>query len=145
MTDIELVAAVGGVLAPIAAAGIKFLVWLANLWAAIRREEITERSARAAADREASERRDDRQVAAMDRINTTINDHTTRDVAAWTDTSKSVARLEGKVDAALGIERTPVGDEIDPPMRAGQIDGRRKLRTVPQGLRAPKPGTHHDE
>jgi len=115
---------------------LAFSRWAVGLWAQIRREDIAATTARATADRDADARQSDRQVAAIDRIAATVNDHTARDIAAQAEVKQAVVRVEAKVDAALDWqERTPVGDVGDdrPPSEYSERRPRRRLRTVPEG------------
>ena len=132
MTDPEIAITTGVAAMPLFAGFAKLVHWIVMQWAAIRREELEPRAANAAADREAAARRDDRTVAAMDRITATINDHTTRDVDAQTATSKAVVRLEGKVDEALNW-RARQGTKEPEQTPSEHSERRRRLRTPPEG------------
>lgn len=128
MTDVEVITNGGGIVAVLA-----FLRWAVGLWATVRREDIDATTKSATADRESGARQVDRQVAAIDRINATVNEHTTRDLEAQAVVREAVARVEAKFDAAIDwLERTPPPGDVDldrPPSERR----RRRLRTVPEG------------
>jgi hypothetical protein len=129
-------AMIGGA-AAVAMGGFGSMIkWTVGQWATIQRERITAETTRATADREADERRSDRQIAATDRIGVIVNDHTTRDVAAQADVRAAVVRFESKLDTVIQMhERTPVGDE-----RPASIESeRRRNRSGP----VPKPVPDH--
>lgn len=78
----------------------------------------------------------ERLIAAIDRLATN-----------QADTREVVVALDAKLDAVLDErERTPV--EIPRPVMREPSDRDRRrdrIRTNPSGVRAPRPGTHHDE
>jgi len=137
MTSAEL-AVLASVLTAFGTGFFAFAKWAIGLWAEVRRDEITAMTARATADRESDARLGDRHVAAIDRINATVNDHTTRDIAAQAEVKQAVVRVEAKFDTALGWidrERTPVGDvdSLDRPPSEHSERRRRRIRTGPEG------------
>ena len=133
MTDPEL-AALGGAIITAGGTVAAVLRWTVGQWATVRREDIAAAKESAKLKREADERAVDRQVATVDRLAASVNDHTAKDLAHHAEVKQSIVRLEAKVDAALDWrERTP-----PPP------DDSQRRRTNPHGYRPPRPGEHDD-
>lgn len=78
----------------------------------------------------------ERWIAALDRIASSVDNHTKVDLEHHADVKEAVIRLDAKVDAALDWrERTPVEPFPAQPQRREPASERRRLRTVPSGHR----------
>lgn len=93
-TDISIYIAPG-----VAGAVLWFLRWAVGLWATIRREDIDAVRINAIAQREADIRTVDRQVAAIDRIARSVEEHTVKDLAHHAEVKEAVVRLDAKMSA----------------------------------------------
>lgn len=82
-----------------------------------------------------------RMISAIDRIGVKLDEHTTKDVAAWTDVGHRLSHIEGKIgDRALTpIEGTPI---ITDPYR--EPPRRRRRDDPPHSTEYARRGTHHD-
>lgn len=99
----------------------KLVHWIGTLWATISREKVAADRDLAAQARANDTRIADQQSAAISHLAAQVSDHTTRDLAAWTEVKSAVVGLVTKIDTiASWQERTPTPEGDQRPSLASE-------------------------